>query len=388
MPTSGVWPAVSTAIRAASASSTASLFRRQIHSPEATAKAWLLPRAKPVFASLRMIRIRSPYRWTASSADPSCDPLSTRITSRSGHVCARRDWRHSRRKRAPLRFTTTAETRMPGPRLYAMAPLARNWETWEGRSFVSQANEPRATCPSCNSVATAPLWPVTDRLFRTTTRKFWIRRCRRCSIEYLHPLPTAAELATYYPEAYWTGSGTGSGVLPRLMEMYRRLALFDHVRFVRRIVREQRAARSFVGILDVGCGDGSFLEACGVRSALGLDWSHTAVQAVRARGFPAVRGTLSDAPFRDGTFSIVTMFHYLEHVASARDHLGAVRRLLRRDGKLVVQVPNADSWQRRILRSRWAGYDPPRHLVNYSTETLARTLTEHGFQLVRRTHLS
>jgi SAM-dependent methyltransferase len=234
------------------------------------------------------------------------------------------------------------------------------------------------------------LWPVTDRLFRTTTRKFWIRRCGTCSIEYLRPQPTPAELATYYPEAYWTGSGTGtgSGVLPRLLETYRRLALFDHVRFVRRIVREQRAARSFLGILDVGCGDGSFLEACGVRPAVGLDWSHAAVQAVRARGFPAVRGTLSDAPFRDRAFSVVTMFHYLEHVAPARDHLGAVRRLLRHDGKLVVQVPNADSWQRRILRSRWAGYDPPRHLLNYSTETLGRTLTEHGFRPIRRTHLS
>jgi SAM-dependent methyltransferase len=232
------------------------------------------------------------------------------------------------------------------------------------------------------------LWPVTDRLFRTTARSFWIRRCRDCSIEYLHPQPTAAELATYYPESYWVGPAAGRGVFRRLLEAYRRLVLVDHVRFVRRIVRQQRAAGSFDRLLDVGCGDGSFLDACGVRPAMGLDWSPTAVQAVSARGFPAVRGTLPRAPFRDGTFSIVTMFHYLEHVAPVRDHLESVRHLLRPGGRLVVQVPNADSWQSRILRSRWAGYDPPRHLINYSTATLRRTLTEHGFRLVRQTHLS
>jgi SAM-dependent methyltransferase len=243
-------------------------------------------------------------------------------------------------------------------------------------------------CPSCRSLATSGLWTVTDRLFRTTTRSFSIRRCGSCAIEYLHPQPTLDELATYYPEAYWVGPGAGRGAFHRLMEVYRRLVLVDHVRFVRRIVREQRTAGTFAAILDVGCGDGSFLEALGERPAVGLDWSRTAVDAVRSRGFHAVRGTLPEAPFRDGAYSVITMFHYLEHVAPVGPHLESVRRLLHPGGRLVVQVPNADSWQSRILRSRWAGYDPPRHLINYSTATLRRTLAEHGFRIARQTHLS
>jgi SAM-dependent methyltransferase len=253
---------------------------------------------------------------------------------------------------------------------------------------MSEDDEAQRACPSCGSVATSALWTVTDRLFRTTSRSFSIRRCRGCSIEYLHPQPTVDELATYYPAAYWVGPGAGRGVFHRLLEFYRRFVLVDHVRFVRRIVRDQRTAGTFAGILDVGCGDGSFLEAFGERPAVGLDWSRTAVDAVRSRGFHAVRGTLPDAPFRDGAYSVITMFHYLEHVAPVRHHLESVRRLLRPGGRLVVQVPNADSWQSRILRSRWAGYDPPRHLINYSTATLRRTLTEHGFRIVRQTHLS
>ena len=75
------------------------------------------------------------------------------------------------------------------------------------------------------------------------------------------------------------------------------------------------------------------------------------------------------------------MFHYLEHVASAQASLEAVRHLLAPHGRLVVQVPNA-------LGRLWSGYDPPRHLVNYSERTLRRTLDDNGFEVLRVSHFS
>jgi SAM-dependent methyltransferase len=157
---------------------------------------------------------------------------------------------------------------------------------------------------------------------------------------------------------------------------------------VGRVVSEQKAAGTWRGLVDVGCGDGSFLEALGARPAVGLDWSADAVSAVRARGFAGVRGGLERVPFAPGAFSIVTMFHYLEHVSPASESLDAVRRLLAPGGRLVVQVPNVECWQRSILRARWAGYDPPRHLVHYGTRTLRRTLESCGFDVRRVTHAS
>jgi SAM-dependent methyltransferase len=227
-------------------------------------------------------------------------------------------------------------------------------------------------------------------LFRTTARRFEIARCRRCRLEFLSPMPSAEELRGFYPIGYWVGpprQARGASRLARLTEVYRRAALLDHVRFVRPLLADQRRLGTWRGLLDVGCGDGSFLAACAAHPGMGLDSSEAALRAVQARGFRAVLGELDRAPIHDGAFSVVTLFHVLEHVMPS-PALQTVRRILSRGGSLVVQVPNVDAWQARLLGRRWAGYDPPRHLVDYSAHTLRAMLERHGFRVVRESQYS
>lgn len=246
------------------------------------------------------------------------------------------------------------------------------------------------TCPECGGAGRA-LFPVRDRLFDTTPCRFEIAACRACNLKFLWPQPSPEELPGFYPAGYWLGPSDrrpAAGWLGGWLERYRRAVLVDHVRFVRELVERQRVAGAWRGLLDVGCGDGSFLEALGIRPALGLDWSADAVRAVVARGFPAVRARLLAAPLAEASLSVVTMFHYLEHVTPAGEHLSAARRLLAPGGSLIVQVPNAGAWQASLLRGSWGGYDAPRHLVDYDTRTLRRTLERHGFRVRRTTHRS
>ena len=173
-------------------------------------------------------------------------------------------------------------------------------------------------------------------------------------------------------------------------ETYRRLMLYTHVRWVRPIVRRQRRTGGRVRLLDVGCGDGLFLEGCGIplgRTA-GLDCSLAAVRAAGKRGVGAVRGSLLDFPFAEKTFSIVTMFHVFEHLTRPDAHLRAVRRMLTQDGDLLIQVPNADSLQAGLFKGRWAGFDPPWHLIHYSPETLKEVLRRNRFKVIRCAHFS
>ena len=253
------------------------------------------------------------------------------------------------------------------------------------------ASQDAMRCPLCGAADPVPMWDLGDRLFGTTQRRFTLQRCANCALRFLAPPPLPAELASFYPEGYWLTSPRvpgGDVGRQRLIELYRRLVLFDHVRFASAIVREQQQRGTWRGLLDIGCGDGSFLSALGAAPAVGLDRSPSACLAVRRRGFPAVLGEPSATPFGERSFSLVTMFHYLEHVASAQASLEAVRHLLAPHGRLVVQVPNADSWQAALLGRLWSGYDPPRHLVNYSARTLRRTLDDNGFEVLRVSHFS
>ena len=249
-----------------------------------------------------------------------------------------------------------------------------------------------AACPVCCGERTRPHWAdLPDRLFRATTARFAVHRCVDCRTLFIWPVPTMAEQATFYPEAYWIGPSdrerdTDARTQGGLLERYRRFVLRDHVRFVRAVLDDQRRAGKPIAMVDIGCGDGSFLEALGERGAIGMDLSKAALRAVERRGFQAIHGTLDDCPLTPGTFSLVTSFHFLEHVRPIEPVLDLMRRLLAPGGELVVQVPNAASLQAKLLGRKWGGYDVPRHLVNYTAATLRATLSRCGFDVVAENH--
>ncbi|MGE3173727.1 MAG: class I SAM-dependent methyltransferase [Planctomycetota bacterium] len=212
-----------------------------------------------------------------------------------------------------------------------------------------------------------------------------MERCDDCRSLFLAPIPPLEQLGAYYPEDYWIGPTDREEHKPSqggLLEKYRKFVLRDHVKFVRKVLDGQRARGLPVRVLDVGCGDGSFLEALGEKDCVGMDLSIAALQNTRARGIRAVRSTLTDCSLQPHSFSLVTAFHFLEHVHPVGPVLEQMRKLLVPGGEVVLQVPNANSWQAKLLGRRWAGLDVPRHLVDYSDATFRRTLEEQGFEVV------
>src|SRR6478672_3775832 len=109
-------------------------------------------------------------------------------------------------------------------------------------------------CPACDSAEFQLLFTASDRLYRTTTEMFQVVECKQCRLMQLAPQPAPADLEKYYPKNYWfTPEASPAG---RLEEVYRRVVLLDHVRFVERALRESGATGP---LLDVGCGGGLFL---------------------------------------------------------------------------------------------------------------------------------
>jgi SAM-dependent methyltransferase len=241
-------------------------------------------------------------------------------------------------------------------------------------------------CPACDSADAKVLLETTDRLYRTTRRQFRIVECRQCRLLRLDPWPAPDELGRYYPENYWFSAGQDTA--SRLAELYRRFVLRDHVRFVRRAI-----ASSGEGglVLDVGCGGGLFLRLMRERGhpVAGLDFScDAAVLAWRRNGIPVACGSLARAPFANGSCAAITMFHVLEHLYEPASYLEAAHRLLRPGGRLIVQVPNASSWQFFLLKENWTGLDVPRHLIDFRARDLETLLDHCGFEVVRTKHFS
>jgi SAM-dependent methyltransferase len=241
-------------------------------------------------------------------------------------------------------------------------------------------------CPACAGAEFQLLFTASDRLYRTTTEQFQVVECKQCRLMQLAPRPAPAEIAKYYPKNYWFTPE--SGAASRLEEAYRRLVLRDHVRFVQGALAASGAKGP---LLDVGCGGGLFLRLLRERgvAGIGLDFSLDAARAAwKSNGAPAALAELTQPPLRPGSCAAVTMFHVLEHLHSPRSYILAARELLRDDGRLILQVPNAGCWQFLLLGAAWNGVDVPRHLYDFRPADLDLLLDSCGFEVMRRKFFS
>ncbi|MCC7498958.1 MAG: class I SAM-dependent methyltransferase [Bryobacterales bacterium] len=210
--------------------------------------------------------------------------------------------------------------------------------------------------------------------------------CTGCGLIRLFPWPSPAELEKYYPPAYWFAPGDSLG--ERLEQHYRRFVLRDHIRFVFDALGHAGGSGR---LLDVGCGGGLFLGMMKERGAkvAGLDFSPDAARvAWSANQAPAVAGALELAPFAPQSWSVITMFHVLEHLYDPMSYLESARQLLEPEGRLVVQVPNAACWQFLLFGENWSGVDIPRHLIDFRDKDLDILLENAGFEVLRHKYFN
>ncbi len=243
--------------------------------------------------------------------------------------------------------------------------------------------EPARACPVCRSADTRFLFRNSDFLFRTTSDVFDCLRCKGCGSSFLFPPPTDDQLQAAYPTAYWwVAKGERKGFAARAEAFYRETVLRHHVGVARQALTSPPGR-----VLDVGCGSGTFLHLLRKLAQVdveGLEVSPEAArEAARKYGLEVRAGSIEKTEFPPETYSLVTLFHVLEHL---REPVAALRKIhgwLRPGGRILVQVPNFASCQSRLFRKRWTGVDIPRHLVNFCPASLRLALEKAGFKLIR-----
>jgi 2-polyprenyl-3-methyl-5-hydroxy-6-metoxy-1,4-benzoquinol methylase len=102
-----------------------------------------------------------------------------------------------------------------------------------------------------------------------------------------------------------------------------------------------------------------------------------------------VRGTEPAAGLElDERFGMATLFHVVEHVDDLQAALAEVDRRILPGGYLVLEYPSARSWIKKLLGSRWFGYDPPHHRLLINPVFLSDRLGLAAFRLIREDHFS
>jgi len=144
--------------------------------------------------------------------------------------------------------------------------------------------------------------------------------------------------------------------------------------------------------LDVGCGDGDFLQAARARgwNVTGTEFSPYAVTAAADDGLAVHPGELWEVGFPADTFDMVTCWHAIEHVTDPRRLVEEIHRILRPGGWFVLATPNLHDYIFRaaylVARRCWRRiYEPGEreiHLYSFSERTLRKLVASARFDVV------
>ncbi len=139
-------------------------------------------------------------------------------------------------------------------------------------------------------------------------------------------------------------------------------------------------------ILDCGCGTGSNLDMLRPYGrAVGFDLTATGVRFAKAHGQAVAQASITDIPFRSGTFDLVTSFDVFQCLpdAAERSAIAEIGRVLKPGGRLLLHVAALEilHGKHSVLSEEVRRYTPAR---------LRAIVEQGGFAIDRLTfdHLS
>lgn len=132
-----------------------------------------------------------------------------------------------------------------------------------------------------------------------------------------------------------------------------------------------------ISILDVGCGEGSFLSNLNKNlfEANGLEINKEGADICQKKNLKVYRQNLQNTDFKEKKFDVITLWHVLEHLDDPISTLKKASDILNKNGILLLSTPNTDSLGFRYGKNNWFHMDSPRHLVLYNEKSI-RKLTE------------
>lgn len=237
------------------------------------------------------------------------------------------------------------------------------------------------SCPLCGLNDLENEFTSKDFLF--SRREFTVVRCKACGLHFTNPRVRENQIQKYYFPDYNPYKDVKQSTFIKMAKgILGRFAGNIHLRIL-----EELKSFNAKDVLEIGPANGSllfFLKDHGFQ-VTGVEIDRNCAEKIRGKGIPCLQGDLNENMSELGQkrFDAVILCHVLEHLYWPKETLKNIYNLLNEQGIIYLNLPNSSSLEARIFGKYWLGFDLPRHVVHYDTETIGAVLIETGFHLYK-----
>ena len=197
--------------------------------------------------------------------------------------------------------------------------------------------------------------------------KDFLLKCNACGFIFCKKIPTTTELINHY-KTYPRGGEISIITVKRYNEL---LDVFE-------------SYRKTNNILDIGCGNGHFLEVAAKRgwNVYGTEFTDEAIDVCNKKNIKMNQGILNPENYNKIEFDVITSFEVIEHINNPEIEIQNIKKLLRTKGLFYFTTPNFNSISRFILQENWNVIEYPEHLSYYTAKTINCFLNNKGFEKI------
>ena len=210
---------------------------------------------------------------------------------------------------------------------------------------------------------------------------FQFVQCTDCGLVYQNPRIKIEHIKDYYNDDYIAyRKQVNWGVFTKFYEA----AMNKHDQDKDKITSQFCNLDAQSKVIDFGCAVGSFLGYLKNKyncEVWGQDFKDFSSECLK-KGVSFKLGLAYDIKLPDQSFDLVTMWHFLEHDYDPIRTLQTAKRILKKGGIVVIEVPRLDSLSFKVFRNRWPGLQAPQHTVLYTKDSLKQLIDSSGLKLV------
>jgi len=208
-----------------------------------------------------------------------------------------------------------------------------------------------------------PVFFIKTKDFSNTGKTFSLMRCPSSGLVFTSPIPK--NISRYYNKKRYDSYKQNS-------------TFFGFVYgFVQKINGKHKLnlIKKGAALLDYGAGSGFF-----VNLSLKMGVKAVGYEPINKPKNKHVFNKLKD--IGNKRFDYITMWHVLEHTTDPLKTLVDLRKKLKNNGKVIIALPNINSYDNTYYGKHWAGYDVPRHLYHFNRASFGVLCKKAGYKLV------